>query len=131
MVTLTGWTNIVLVLIMGSIFPVKKIYLKKLKEEGKEKSRNWRRFYQFLRKTHPALGFVILAIGFYHGSQAFSLTAWHTGTLLLYTILLSAVVALAGPRLKPFKKQWRTLHRRLGVLVFVFAVIHVFWPYIL
>ncbi len=131
MVTLAGWTNIVLIVIMGSIFPIKTLYVKKQKEQGKEKAQNWRRLYQFSRKAHPIIGFVILAIGFYHGSQAFSLTTWHTGTLLLYTVLLMALIALIGPRVKAFKKHWRRVHRWVGVLVFVFAAMHVFWPYIL
>ncbi len=127
MVVVIGWINIGLIVIMGSIFPVKKTYLKKLKEEGKEKSKNWGKLYQFSRKAHPILGLVILTLGFYHGYQAFSLTVWHTGTLLLYTVFMMAVIALTGPRIKPFKKHWRTVHRNLGIVVYFLGVLHVFW----
>lgn len=127
MVVLIGWINIGFIVLMGSIFPVKKIYLKKLKEEGKEKSKNLGKIYQFSRKAHPILGLTILALGFYHGFQAFSLTVWHTGTLLLYTLLLMAIVALGGPRIKPFKKHWRLVHRSLGGVVYALAILHIFW----
>ncbi|NBG86968.1 hypothetical protein [Isachenkonia alkalipeptolytica] len=127
MVVVIGWVNIALIVIMGSIYPIKQVYLKKFKEQGKEKAQNWGRLYQFARKAHPATGLIILAIGFYHGYQAFSLTVWHTGTLLLYTLLLMAVVALAGPRIKAFKKHWRKVHRSLGGVVYVLAILHIFW----
>lgn len=127
MVIIIGWINIGLIVLMGSIYPVKKIYLKKLKEEGKEKSKNLGKVYQFSRKAHPILGLGIIALGFYHGYQAFSLTVLHTGTLLLYTLVLMAIVAIGGPRIKPFKKHWRLVHRSLGGVVFVLALLHIFW----
>lgn len=127
MVTTIGWINIGLIVLMGSIFPVKKMYLKKMKDEGKKEAENLGKLYRFSRKAHPVLGMGILALGFYHGYQAFSLTVWHTGTLLLYTLLLMAIIALSGPRIKAFKKHWRLVHRSLGGLVYLLALLHIFW----
>ena len=127
MVVIIGWINIGLIVIMGSIFPVKKMFLKKMKTEGKEKAEKLGKLYRFSRKAHPILGLGILALGFYHGFQAFSLTVLHTGTLLLYTLLLMAIVALVGSRIKPFKKHWRLVHRSLGGVVYVLALMHIFW----
>ena len=126
MVAIIGWVNIVLIVIMGSIFPVKKMYLKKMKVEGKGKAENLGKLYRFSRKAHPILGLGIVALGFYHGFQAFSLTVLHTGTLLLYTLVLMAIVALAGPRIKALKKHWRLVHRSLGGVVYVLALLHIF-----
>lgn len=127
MVILIGWINIGLIVLMGSIFPVKKMYLKKMKEKGKKEAENLGKLYRFSRKAHPVLGMGILALGFYHGYQAFSLTVWHTGTLLLYTLLLMAIIALSGPKIKAFKKHWRLVHRSLGGLVYLLALLHIFW----
>ncbi len=127
MVVMIGWINIAFIVLMGSIYPVKQMYLKKLKKDGKEKAEPLGKIYRFSRKAHPALGLAVLALGFYHGFQAFSLTVWHTGTLLLYTLLLMAIVALVGPRIKPFKKHWRLVHRSLGGVVYVLALLHIFW----
>ncbi len=131
MVVVIGWVNIGLILIMSGIYPIKRRYLKMFKEQGKEKAKNWGKLYQFTRKAHPILGLVILIMGFYHGYQAFSLTVWHTGTLLLYTLLVMALVAMAGPRIKAFKKHWRVVHRSLGGVVYLLAILHIFWRNIL
>jgi len=127
MVTTIGWINIVFIVVMGSIYPIKQTYLKKMKEEGKEKAEPLGKLYRFSRKAHPALGVIILILGFYHGYQAFSLTVLHTGTVLLYLILAMGIVAIAGQKVKAFRKHWRTVHRTMGGFVFLFAVIHVFW----
>ena len=131
MVSLLGWINIGLLVMMGSIYPIKNRYLKTLKSQGKEKAKTLGLIYGFSRKAHPVTGILILVIGFYHGSQAFSLTVVHTGTLLLYGILLMGLIAIIGQKLKPLRKHWRKVHRILGVVVFVFAALHVFWRNIL
>ncbi len=101
--------------------------MKKYKKEGKEKAKNLGKLYQFSRKAHPVTGILILSLGLYHGSQAYSLTVLHTGTMLLYSIFLMALVALIGPRVKAFRKNWRVVHRTIGILVFMLAVTHVLW----
>lgn len=126
MVTTIGWINVAFVAVMASIYPFKKAYMKKMKSDGKEKAENLKKVYQFIRKLHPKLGIVILLIGLYHGSQAFSLTVLHTGTLLLYTILVMAVIGLSGPRVKAFRKNWRTVHRTIGLFVILFVFLHIF-----
>lgn len=127
MVTTIGWINIVFIAIMGSIYPIKLTYMKKYKNEGKEKAKNLGKLYQFSRKAHPITGIAIILLGLYHGSKAYSLSVLHTGTILLYLIILMAIVAVVGQKVKPFKKNWRILHGRLGILVYIFAILHVFW----
>ncbi|TYQ16325.1 UNVERIFIED_CONTAM: hypothetical protein Cloal_2854 [Acetivibrio alkalicellulosi] len=131
MVTTVGWINIFLIIIMGSIYPIKHKYMLTYKNEGKEKAKALGQLYRFSRKVHPVTGVLILLLGFYHGSQAYSLTVLHTGTILLYSILLMAIVALVGQKVRAFNKHWRIVHRGIGIFVFLFAVLHIFWRNIL
>lgn len=126
-VTTVGWINLWLIVIMGSIYPIKHNYMRKYKNEGKEKAKTIGQFYQFTRKAHPVTGFIILLLGVYHGSQAYSLFILHTGTVLLYSILIMAIIAIVGQKFRVFQKHWRVVHRGIGILVFLFAVLHVFW----
>lgn len=116
MVTTIGWVNIILLLVMSSMYLIKQIYMHKYKKVGKERAKNLGKLYQFSRKAHPVTGIIILILGVYHGSQAYGLTILHTGTILLYSIFLMAVVALAGPRVKSFRKHWKVVHRTIGIL---------------
>ena len=127
MIKIGGWINIILIMVMASIYPIKQMYMKKYKLEGKESAIGLSKLYNFSRKAHPILGIIILFIGTIHGSMAYSLTVIHTGTILLYSIYLTGIIALIGQKFKPFKKHWRLAHRVLGLLVIVLAVIHVFW----
>lgn len=126
MVKTIGWINAFLIATMASIYPIKVTYLKKVKKEGKEKSGKWKSRYQLIKKLHPRLGLGILVLGFYHGTQAFSLAVLHTGTLLLYTVLLMAIIAISGPRIKLFKKNWRIFHRAIGGIAILFLALHIF-----
>lgn len=103
MVTIVGWANIVFIVIMASIYPIKQAYMSMYKKD-KEKTKALAQIYAFSRKAHPILGALIILLGFYHGSQAFSLIVLHTGTVLLYSILLMAIVAMLGQKVKRFKK---------------------------
>ncbi|WP_213050288.1 hypothetical protein [Serpentinicella alkaliphila] len=100
--------------------------MKKYKKEGKEKAKTLGQLYQFTRKAHPVTGFIILLLGVYHGSQAYSLYVLHTGTVLLYSIFIMAITALVGQKFRAFQKHWRVVHRGIGILVFLSAVLHVF-----
>lgn len=127
MVAFTGWINIVFIILMGSLYPLRIIYTKLAKKRGRKNVEGLGKLYRFFKNTHPILGGIILLLGSYHGATALSLTVFRTGTVLFYLILAMGVIALVGPRVKPFKKHWRLVHRALSPLVFLFAVLHVFW----
>ncbi|MCC5911053.1 MAG: hypothetical protein JJT76_11520 [Clostridiaceae bacterium] len=127
MVTTIGWMNVILIVMMGFIYPLKTIYLKKIKTEGKEAAKAYGSIYKIMRRVHPALGVVIILIGIFHGVQAYTLFTLHTGTILLYTLVVMAIVAIVGPKTKSFKKHWRVIHRVLGIVVFVLMIVHVYW----
>lgn len=131
LVELAGWTNIVFISIMISIYPIKLSYLVLAKKKGRKNVKKLGKLYNFSKRAHPFLGVLILSIGFYHGYNAFSLTVLHTGTILLYLILTMGLVALVGSNFDPFKKHWRIVHRSLSLLVVLFAILHVFWKNII
>lgn len=127
MVAFTGWINIFFIVLMGILYPLRIIYTRLAKERGRKNVEGLGTLYRSFKKAHPILGAIILLVGFYHGSRALSLTVFRTGTVLFYLILAMGLVALVGPRVKPFKKHWRIVHRALSPLVFLFAILHVFW----
>lgn len=125
MFKIIGWVNAVLIIFMVSIYPLKLIYLKKSKTSRGEREK-WKYAYTTLRKLHPRLGAIIFLFGIYHGSQAFSLTVVHTGTLLLYSVLLMGIIAIFGQRIRVFRKHWRLAHRIVDGAVLTMLAIHIF-----
>ena len=124
LVTSLGWINVLLIVMMGSTFPIKKLYLKKYKEKGKEGSLVYGKIFKISKIVHPITGVLILMIGIYHGLNAYSLFVFHTGTILLYTLFLTAIIAFVG---KKTKWQWRLIHKTLGFIIFILMIVHVFW----
>ena len=122
-----GWINIILILAMLSIYPIKKINLHLIKQKSSLKD-TFRKFYRFIIKAHPIVGIIIILLGLYHGYNAYSLTAFYSGTILLYWIVLMGIVAIIGQKISFLKKQWRIYHRIMGFLALVFSFIHIYYP---
>ena len=127
MVEVMGWMNLVLVVVMGIIYPVKKYATAMLQKVGKEKSKGSMKLYQLIRQIHPILGTIIVLLGLLHGYLAIGTMRLHTGLLIVIMIMLMGIVAIFGPKLKVLRKKWRTLHRSMGLFLFIFVIIHLFW----
>lgn len=117
---LLGWLNVILVLLMGSIFPIK---------ERMKTNKKLIPVYRKARVIHPITGVAMIVIGLIHGTMALGRIRLHSGTLILIVLVLMALVAFAGPRVKALKKNWRLIHRMLGLLVFVLVLAHLIVPW--
>ena len=120
MAGILGWINLVLILFMGSIFPIKKMY-------QKHKTKKLLDLYKTIRKIHPFMGLTIIIIGIIHGYMQLNTIRIHTGTLILLMVILMGSVALLGPRIKILKRNWRFIHRNMGFLLLGTLVIHLFF----
>lgn len=117
---LVGWMNVVLVALMGTIYPVKE----KMKTNKKLIP-----VYRKLRVLHPVVGVLMVAMGLVHGYMALGRIALHSGSLIVAALIAMALVALAGQRVKAFRKDWRKVHRALGLLVFMLVLAHLIAPW--
>ncbi|MDW7672370.1 MAG: hypothetical protein SCK57_07760 [Bacillota bacterium] len=115
-----GWVNVILVVLMGSIYPIKE----KMKTNKKLIP-----VYRKVRVIHPIVGILMIVGALIHGTMALGRIRLHSGTLIVVVLIIMALVAFSGPRVKAFKKNWRTVHRSLGVLVFVLVLAHLIWPW--
>jgi len=124
MVDALGWINLFLVLLMGSIYPLKRAATAKLHRVGKEKARGSMEVYQKMRIIHPVLGAFIIGIGLVHGYLALGTLRLHTGLLVVMWLMLMGGVAIFGPKMKVLRKKWRNLHRGMGLVLLILVIIH-------
>lgn len=120
MIVALGWLNLVLIIFMVLIYPLKRMYLKKRKPELLA-------LYKSARNYHPLLGFTIILIGLIHGFMALGTIRLHTGTLVLFTVILMGCITTFGRKKVLFSKTWLKLHKTLIPLLFVFIIIHIFF----
>ncbi len=120
MVGTMGWVNLVLIVIMGLIYPLKMAY-------QRNKDKKVLELYKRARIFHPVLGFVIIGIGLTHGYLALGALRLHTGSLVLLALIAMATIALIGPRMKALRKSWRTIHRYAGGVLWAFLLLHLFY----
>ena len=121
MVDALGYLNLILILVMTSMYVVKQLAM------TRGRSKIWAPIYQRMRKIHPALGIVVISIGMIHGSLALGTLRMHTGLLLVMTLVLAGLVALAGSSFPYLKSRWREAHRSSTLFVFIALMIHMFW----
>ncbi len=115
-----GWLNVILVVLMGAIYPVK------------EKMRTNKKLiplYRKMRIIHPVVGVLMILVGSIHGYVALGEISLHSGSLILLALIAMALIALAGQKIKAFKKGWRKVHRTLGILVFLLVLAHLIFPW--
>lgn len=115
-----GWVNVALIASMGLILPLRAQYLK-------TKDKKTLALYQRVRKGHPVVGGAIILLGLVHGYMSLGAIRLHTGTLIVLVLALMALVALVGSRWQPLKKHWRALHRNMGLTLWVFIFLHIFY----
>lgn len=129
MVRIIGWINIILILFMIAIYPIKYLYLKSIRES--KTNYYFKKAYNIFKRFHPIIGLIIIIFGLYHGYKLYSLTIIYTGTILLYSIFLNGFIALIGQKLKMMKKHWRKAHRIMALFIVIFALLHLISPNII
>lgn len=115
-----GWLNLVIFLLMGTIYPIKKRMEKKRDQKSIQ-------VYRKARVIHPILGSFIILIGFVHGYMQLGRLRLHTGTLLIGYLLLMGLVAILGPRIRFLRKRWRVIHRSMGIPLVLLLLVHLFY----
>ena len=115
-----GWLNVILVVLMGSIYPIKE----KMKTNKKLIP-----IYRKMRIIHPIVGVSMIVVGLIHGWMALGQIRLHSGLLILLALIAMALTALAGQKIKAFRKGWRKVHRALGLLVFLLVLAHLVFPW--
>jgi hypothetical protein len=116
-----GWINTFLALGMGTIYPIK---------ENMKTHKKLIPIYRKMRVWHPIVGVIMIAIGIYHGINAFGrILVLHSGPMVLLILSIMAVIALAGRKNLIFKKNWRKIHRTLGLLLYTVLLLHILFPW--
>ncbi|MEN1759628.1 hypothetical protein [Anoxynatronum sibiricum] len=115
-----GWVNVALVVIMGTIYPLKQ----KMKSNKKLIP-----IYRVVRVVHPVIGVAMILIGLLHGSMVLGQLRLHSGSLVLLTLIVMALVALAGSKLAVLRKIWRPIHRGLGIVLVLLLLAHLTFPW--
>lgn len=115
-----GWINVALIAGMGLIYPLRAYYLK-------SKDKRLLAIYQRMRVIHPLMGGLIIALGLLHGYMSLGVIRLHTGTLIVIVVSLMAAIALVGPRTKLLRRNWRVIHRYMGLSLWGFIFLHIFF----
>ncbi|SES65477.1 hypothetical protein SAMN05660297_00111 [Natronincola peptidivorans] len=126
MVKILGWSNTVLVAIMTLMYPLKKYSLASSGEKKRGKNGKVLEMYKKLRKAHPDIGYVIITIGLIHGYLAVGFLKWHSGVLVLNTIIMMALSVILGQRIKRMKSNWCVVHKLLSIALILFIINHIF-----
>jgi cytochrome b561 len=122
MYEILGWINAILLLFMATMFPIR--YLIKNKH-----NKNVIPIYRVFRKLHPLVGILIIVIGMIHGYLALGRFKIHSGSILITAIVISAIIAYSKDKIKYLKRNWRNIHKILGILIIFLFVMHLTFPY--
>lgn len=118
--TTLGWINLALITAMGLIYPLRMTYLK-------TKDKKLLSFYKKMRVIHPLMGGAIITIGLIHGYMSLGTIRLHTGLLIVIVLAIMGAIALLGPRTTFLKKNWRVVHRFMGLLLWSSILLHLFY----
>lgn len=125
MVEFLGWLNVVLILSMGFLYPLKKLALISVGNLDRGGGRLVLEGYKKSSRIHPFIGGLILIIAFVHSYLAMGFLKFHSGTLNLITILLMGIIAVLGNRTKKLRNKWRRIHKVLGVILLLLILNHI------
>lgn len=119
MYSVLGWINVILLLFMASMFPIKSVLKKK---------KSMVSLYRFFRKLHPIIGVSIVLIGMIHGYLALGGVRLHSGSILLLSIALSGGIIYSKGKINYMKHNWRRIHRTLGFVIIALLILHLAFP---
>ena len=122
MYSILGWLNVIIIGILVSPFILRFLNTKILKS----KSNNFKNTIKFLRKLHKPLGLTLAVAALIHGYLALGSIRLHTGSLLYFSIIITALFGGSFYRLK--KKILFTWHKRFAFISFVLLMVHLFYP---
>lgn len=114
-----GWINLALITAMGLIYPLRMRYLA-------TKDKTLLALYQKMRIIHPVTGGLVIAVGLIHGYLSLGTLRLHTGLLIVFVLAAMGVIALSGPRTKLLRRNWRIIHRYMGILLWSSVLLHIF-----
>ncbi len=107
---LLGWVNVSLLVLAVAIFPARKF----LKPPDATLA--------FLRRIHPWAAGLLIVSAITHSFIVWGVPQFHTGQPLLGAIILAALFAFFGPRLKI--PLWFKLHLIMPVAVIALLIWH-------
>lgn len=118
------WFNVFLLVILMT-FPV---LLKINKHYFKGKIKPFNRFLKIGRKVHPYVGIFVILIGAFHGySMMGTLLTLHTGSVLLFLLIMNAFIGFAYKKTK--KRLLSKLHQSLGGIILISFLLHYVKPW--
>lgn len=116
-----GWLNVVLVVIAGSLFGLRRLN----KYVYGNKNTTLKKIVKPLSKIHPYVGSALLISALIHGDLALgTVFKLHTGPLAGWILLLMMLVALIGKKFRV--KNWLKIHRILAILFVCAILLHLF-----
>ena len=110
------------------LFAVYKYFF--VKNLSKKPNPVYKKIYKILRKIHPLFASASIILGSYHGYLMLGGFRFHTGSLVIISLIYMLLTFFAG-KTKNLRTKWRSFHKA-GGLVTVFAIfIHYFFPWII
>lgn len=125
MISFLGYFNIVLLVIILSLFVVRRIN----KYGFKSKSLILKKLTKILSTIHPFLGVLMIVIAFIHGYLALGYLTLHTGVVLGGILMIQVILGILLKRSKI--KGIIKIHRSFSFLLILAVIIHVFFTNIL
>lgn len=121
-----SWLSAGLVLILVLLYPARKLVQRRKPAPGSPLAF----IYKFLRKTHLAVGVLIIPVVYVHCRLA----ARESGVRsMLGVILMVLLILLAATYFfrKPLGKHWKRLHQLLAAILIIITMYHSFIEFIL
>lgn len=113
-----GWINAALLLIV--LLPWLGTRLNKLAFSGKNKG--LQSFVRAMRKVHKPAGVLLVILAYVHGTMALGSLRLHTGTILFFAALVTAIFGAAFWQIK--KRGIFTVHKALALLTALLFLFH-------
>lgn len=116
-----SWCSAALVLLLALLYPARKMMQKRKPKPGSAPAAA----YNILRKTHLAMGILVVPVVFCHCRISAHATGVRSGfgvVLLVLLILLAMTYFLK----KPLGRHWKRLHQILAAVLMAITVYHSF-----
>ena len=122
MYAVIGRINIVLIIIMTGPFWMSFLS----RHNILQKNSTYVKIFKYFRKIHKPLGLTLIILGLIHGYLALGGLKIHTGSILWFFLLITAV--LGGAFYKTKKKHFFMFHKRMALATVIMLLIHLIIP---
>lgn len=120
LVSILGLVNVILAVIAGTLFGLRRIN----RYGFSNKNATIKRLLKPLSKAHPYIGMTLVATAFIHGMLALgTLVKLHTGPIAWVTLVLMMGLATLGKKYK--FKPWLKIHRALALVFAITILVHI------